>query len=78
MGSLIGRHPKQPKLNWKLGGDRAGLGLSEKKSILLANGIRLGENPGFRVSIRIGCQDRIVSIRSILRALEWIPVGLII
>jgi len=28
--------------------------------------IRLGENPGFRVSIRIGCLDRIVSIRSIL------------
>jgi hypothetical protein len=27
---------------------------------------RLGENPGFRVSIRIGCLDRIVSIRSIL------------
>jgi hypothetical protein len=34
MGSLIGRHPKQSKLNWKLGDDRTGLGLSEKKSIL--------------------------------------------
>jgi hypothetical protein len=39
---------------------------------------RLGENPGFRVSIRIKCQNRIVSIRSILRALEWTPVGLVI